>query len=244
VKPIEVNGVRIGPELIRSKAALLRQEARATGYEVTPEDGLRFLEDATDQVVHEELVEQEAARQSLTVEQLFDVWCKPVRSPRAKDLRDIYLRHQEQFWAPDSIFVSHIVKNVNHEDERELRMVEMQRVLEILESGADFAATADAHSDCSGNGGRIGHIQRGEMVPEFDDVVFEASIGKITPIFCSRFGVHIALVLESRPAGILSFEEIAPNIERAIIAERRDTVIAERIKQLRERAIVRQVSGI
>ena len=240
---LEVNGARVDPEIIRAEAAILRQQARSAGREVTPEDGLRFWEHAVERTVEKTILEQEAARQSLAVGQLLDAWCKFVRPPRPKEVRDLYSNNREEFWTPASVVVSQIVKNVHHADEREARRIEMERVREILESGAEFAETADAHSDCPGNGGRIGCIQRGEMVPEFDDIVFGAPVGQVSPVFSTRFGFHIVLVTESWEEGILPFEKVAATIESALFAQKRKVVMARRIAQLRSQATIREVSG-
>ena len=238
---IEVNGIRIDPELIRNHTALLRDQAREEGIDLTPEDGLKLLEEAADFAIRLELVRQEALRKSVTVDHLVDTWCKSVRPPRAKEVREIYVKHREDFWRPPAVFVSHIVKNVNHDDERELLHTELLRIHELLAGGSDFAAVADAHSDCPGDGGRLGYIHRGEMVPEFDEVVFSAALGAITPVFSTRFGLHIALVSEARPEGIRPFEEVAPRIENAIFQEMTNEVVGERIRKLRSVAIVRVV---
>ena len=63
---------------------------------------------------------------------------------------------------------------------------------EIL-SGADFAELARKHSSCpSGKqGGSLGEFGPGEMVPEFDKVVFSAEIGKVQGPVKTQFGYHL-----------------------------------------------------
>ena len=50
-----------------------------------------------------------------------------------------------------------------------------------IDSGADFAELAKAHSQCpSGQqGGDLGSFGQGEMVREFDDVVFNATVDTV-----------------------------------------------------------------
>ncbi len=50
-----------------------------------------------------------------------------------------------------------------------------------IENGADFAAVARDHSNCpsSRDGGNLGSFGRGQMVPEFDTVVFGAPVGVV-----------------------------------------------------------------
>ena len=62
-----------------------------------------------------------------------------------------------------------------------------------IENGADFAKVAREHSQCpSGkSGGDLGEFGRGQMVPEFDTVVFTAEIGKVHGPIKTQFGYHL-----------------------------------------------------
>ncbi|MFA6092398.1 MAG: peptidylprolyl isomerase [Elusimicrobiota bacterium] len=65
-----------------------------------------------------------------------------------------------------------------------------------IEEGTDFAALAREHSQCpSGrSGGELGEFGPGEMVPEFDKVVFSAEIGKVCGPIKTQFGWHLVEV--------------------------------------------------
>jgi peptidyl-prolyl cis-trans isomerase C len=62
-----------------------------------------------------------------------------------------------------------------------------------IEEGKDFAETAKAHSKCpSGQkGGELGEFTPGQMVPEFDKVVFSAEVGKVHGPVKTNFGYHL-----------------------------------------------------
>ena len=59
--------------------------------------------------------------------------------------------------------------------------------------GADFAEIAAAHSQCpSGKqGGDLGSFSPGQMVPEFDTVVFNEAIGDVHGPVKTQFGYHL-----------------------------------------------------
>ena len=44
----------------------------------------------------------------------------------------------------------------------------------------------------------MGWVQRGKMVPEFEEVMLAAEIGEISAPFQSEFGFHILQVLDKR----------------------------------------------
>jgi|TARA_B110000483_G_scaffold236517_1_gene309780 peptidyl-prolyl cis-trans isomerase C len=62
-----------------------------------------------------------------------------------------------------------------------------------IEQGADFAEIAKQHSSCpSGkNGGELGEFGPGQMVREFDEVVFSADINQVQGPVKTQFGFHL-----------------------------------------------------
>lgn len=62
-----------------------------------------------------------------------------------------------------------------------------------IEAGADFAAIAKQYSSCpSGrSGGDLGTFGPGQMVKEFDEVVFTGEINKVLGPVKTQFGYHL-----------------------------------------------------
>ena len=62
-----------------------------------------------------------------------------------------------------------------------------------IEGGADFGDIAKEHSDCpSGkDGGGLGSFGPGQMVPEFDTVVFHEEVGAVHGPVKTSFGYHL-----------------------------------------------------
>ena len=67
-----------------------------------------------------------------------------------------------------------------------------------IENGADFADVAKQHSQCpSGQrGGDLGQFGRGQMVPEFDQVVFSGDVGAVLGPVKTQFGYHLIEVTQ------------------------------------------------
>jgi len=62
-----------------------------------------------------------------------------------------------------------------------------------IENGASFTDMAKKHSLCpSGrNGGDLGTFSQGQMVPEFDKVVFNDELHKVHGPVQTQFGYHL-----------------------------------------------------
>ena len=73
-----------------------------------------------------------------------------------------------------------------------------QDLKDQIDNGADFAALAAEHSQCpSGKqGGELGSFSPGQMVREFDEVVFSADVGQVHGPVQTQFGYHLIEVTE------------------------------------------------
>ena len=62
-----------------------------------------------------------------------------------------------------------------------------------IEKGGDFAELAKVHSKCpsGAQGGDLGTFGPGQMVREFDEVVFSAPIGEVQGPVKTQFGFHL-----------------------------------------------------
>jgi parvulin-like peptidyl-prolyl isomerase len=134
------------------------------------------------------------------------------RGPSRKEVALYYKTHRSQFQIPEQIHVFQIVKNVDQTIVREEARALIEAAIHELRAGMPFGEAADCYSDCGGNGGELGWVERGVMVEEFEDVVFSLPVGEISPIFETRFGFHIALVTAKRGPGTLSLSAVYDQI--------------------------------
>ena len=73
---------------------------------------------------------------------------------------------------------------------------ECSNIKKQIEEGSDFAQMAKEHSQCpSGKqGGDLGEFSPGQMVKEFDEVVFSDEVGKVHGPVKTRFGYHLIFI--------------------------------------------------
>lgn len=73
-----------------------------------------------------------------------------------------------------------------------------QELKDQIEGGTDFAELARQYSSCpSGqNGGELGRFRPGEMVREFDEVVFSAELNTVQGPVKTQFGYHLLEVTD------------------------------------------------
>ncbi|HTS24549.1 MAG TPA: peptidylprolyl isomerase [Bryobacteraceae bacterium] len=158
--------------------------------------------------------------------------------PKSKEVGDYFKKNAAQFCTPEMVRAAHIVRNI---DERTDEAAARASILEIagkLADGADFAQTADAFSDCPGQGGDLGVFARGAMVLEFERVVFSLSPGQVSEPFRTPFGYHIAKLIEHRPPRMLTFAEVRDQIADMLYTAKRTRALERFLDQLRAKAVV------
>jgi len=164
-----------------------------------------------------------------------------VSAPRHKDLVERYKKNRDAMLRPAMAHASHIVRNVRRgeegtEESSDEALAVIQTAEKQLDAGMPFAEVADQHSSCAGNGGSLGWFPMGEMVEEFDNIIFALKPGARSQIFRSQFGYHIALLHELRAEGPIPFDEVKSHLEQEILKEKRDKALGDYLDRLRAKA--------
>jgi parvulin-like peptidyl-prolyl isomerase len=177
----------------------------------------------------------------MRVQRVIDDLTRNVPRPPARAVQAFYDANRERFQQGPSVRVRHIIINVD-----EMRPLEEAQQLigeaeAALAKGQSFEKVARRFSDCGGNFGELGWITAGEMVEEFDQVVFNLKPGQRSGVFRTRFGLHIAEVSQRRPAGVQPFAEVRNAIARDMFETERQRVLIQTLRNIAAQADVRAV---
>ena len=164
-----------------------------------------------------------------------------VSTPKNKEIAEFYRKNREQFKLPERVRAGHIVKHVGDGVDEETARSVVEEAQRALTAGGVFEEVADKLSDCPGSGGDLGQFPRGEMVEEFDQVVFEMEPGEVSPIFQTVFGFHIAKVYEHSPETTRPLAEVQEEIKKQIHSQKQNRAIENFVDGLRAKAEVREV---
>ncbi len=161
-----------------------------------------------------------------------------VKPPRTKELATFYRRNKDRYRTEETVRAAHIVKHVEKGvSEAEARQ-SAERLHARLQAGTSFEQIADEESDCPGNGGDLGYFPRGRMVKEFEDVVFGLPVDAVSGVFQTRFGFHIAKVLDRKPKGLRQFRDVQDEIREELVQDRRTELLEDFVDQLRFEAVI------
>ncbi len=110
------------------------------------------------------------------------------------DIVSAYEAEKQAAAADEQRRASHILLRLTDDRDEEAAIAEARQLRAQLNTGADFAELAKAHSDDPGsaaNGGDLGPAARGVFVPEFEEALFALETGELSEPVVSQFGVHL-----------------------------------------------------
>jgi len=170
----------------------------------------------------------------LLLERYFDRICADVEAPGEEECRLFYESNPARFEYPEMLRAAHIVRAPSAEQAPQALIAEMMNMREELIKGAPFADMADSRSQCDDNGGDLGWFPRGQMVPEFEEVVFKMQPGEISDVFQTPFGFHIVKLAERRPGGLREFDDVRYEIENLLFDQKKNERIGEVVDELKK----------
>ncbi|SEF61161.1 Parvulin-like peptidyl-prolyl isomerase [Bryocella elongata] len=221
---------------------LLRQAAARRHPDISPDDIAAELarRRGTPQSVTCSHSERDAIIRALQIERLMDEIVRTVPRPPAKEVEASYIAQRERFREPETLQVRHIIANVDGVRDEALALATITEAREALDAGEAFHKVADRFSDCAGVGGDLGWIARGEMVEEFDDVVFALKPGTVSETFRTVFGFHIATVLARRAPRQLGLSEVRAQIARELHDDRKQAAVLTYLRGLAAQSEIRR----
>ncbi|MFT2097356.1 peptidylprolyl isomerase [Marinomonas sp. 2405UD66-6] len=114
-----------------------------------------------------------------------------------------------------------------------------------LKAGADFNELAKEYSEDQGStlqGGDLGWVTPGTMVPEFETMMNQTNVGDISKPFRTQFGWHI-LQVEGRREADISDKVKRQNAQQALTAQKQDVVLSSWLDELRADAFIDRKSN-
>jgi parvulin-like peptidyl-prolyl isomerase len=225
----EKNGDKIPPDQVKAALAKLKEQY---------DDPNKLYEDFNAE--SDEQIEKDITRQ-MKVEQRLSQVCEDLPKPSKASIQKYYEENQEQFKSGERARVAHIVRYVNWQTDEQTAYEAISRAQEELKSGVPFETVVDKYTDCADSGGDLGLVMRGQMVEEFEDVVFNLGPGQISDIFRTRFGFHIAKVYTREPATVASLEDVKDRITDILKEQMRSEAIDNFIDGLKNEAKIEEV---
>jgi peptidyl-prolyl cis-trans isomerase C len=213
-------GIRPAPEELERTLAPTREGMPAKELEAT------LAEAETDRASW-----RRAAERDLTIEKLQVTITAPV-TVSDQELDAWIARHRDRRELPEEVRAAQLLVRT------EAAAVEARR--RIL-GGMAFAEVAReiSLSPDADRGGDLGFFARGQMPPEFDEVVFPLPRGQLSEVVASPYGFHLFLVTDRRPARTRSDAELRADVKTALLAGKREEAFRAWLTDARAKASIK-----
>ncbi|UAL50213.1 MULTISPECIES: peptidylprolyl isomerase [Metabacillus] len=181
-------------------------------YKVTDKEIDERIKEYKEQFGGEEGLKQALAQKGMSDEQVFkkNVERELLAQKAATDgvkVSEEEVKKEFENKYKEEIKASHILVK----DEKTAKEVQ-----ERLDKGEDFAQLASVYSTDPGSkdkGGDLGHFTKGNMVPEFDQVVFSLDVNHVSDPVKTEYGYHIIKVTDKKTN---TFEDKKAEIEKEL----------------------------
>jgi parvulin-like peptidyl-prolyl isomerase len=230
---------------------LLHQQARLEDMEI-PDEQI----DATVKQLHAAYEDKESlyaaldcqddsqvrdyALTSIKAERMLEGVRETARKPDAAGIEQFFSARRDQYQVPERVHAAHIVINTDWQTDENVARERIEQAQAELQKGTPFHLVAEKFSDCPERGGDLGFFVKGQMVEEFEDVVFNLGTGQVSDIFRSRYGLHIATVYQREPAAESPLEEVRERVEEDLTEQLRNDAVYAFIDSLKAKADIQK----
>ncbi len=160
-----------------------------------------------------------------------------------REIRDFYEKNISEFLPPEQLRASHILfltpVDANDDVERTKRST-AERVLEKIRKGANFADMARQFSQdpSASRDGDLGVVKRGEVLPNFERVLFAMKDGEVSDVVRTRAGFHIIQLVKRMPRTPKPFSEAEVQIRDRLFQEKANTRFRRWMEDLKKKAYI------
>ena len=139
------------------------------------------------------------------------------------EVKNYYNDNKDSFMQPEEIRLRAILIKSKKGQGGEAGALQLIRdLMKRLKEGCDFEGLAKQYSDApgAGEGGLMGYVKKGDLMPQIEDIVFHLKEGEITGIIQSPLGYHIFKVDEKKIRRMRELAEVRQDIEEFLYREK------------------------
>ncbi len=210
---------------------LLEQEGRKTGIVVTDAEIMATIRDivARQNVTMDDL-NRALAKEGMTLEEYRNdireqmvrmrILRRDVRSKitiSEEEIGEYYLKHREEYEGKEAVRIKQILllyaPDMDEAGKRDLRE-KAETIRKRIMAGESFDLLAANYSQgpAAAQGGDVGFVEKGMLLPEVDRIVFSLGKDEVSPVISSSVGVHLVKVIDKRGAGVKPIEAVREEI--------------------------------
>jgi parvulin-like peptidyl-prolyl isomerase len=227
-------GVTVSPEEIKDAINRLKQQ-----YNITTDEQ---FESSLSQSGMTRADMENRLRETLITNKVFARELRNRGELDDRELRERYNREKEHYRLPERARLREIVivKPESPAAAEEARKRAETAASDARAPGADFAKIAAAVSEAGtkDQGGDLGEVARGELLPNLDAAVFNAAAGDVLGPIETRSGWHVLKVDQRLPSEVPAFESVKDRLRKDASDETFQRDLKAYLESLRKDAFI------
>ncbi len=158
-----------------------------------------------------------------------------------KEQQAFYKSQSELFLTEESVRAMHLFRSIRRAEEKLDSYNLLKEARTKLIAGEDFIPIAEQYSEKPVEEADLGFFKRGELMEEFEMVVFSMADGEVSPVFLSPHGMHVAKRVESAAPQLQPFEAVQDQVLTLLTQDWKEARLQEEIERLKEEAKVEEI---
>ena len=156
------------------------------------------------------------------------------------EIENYYNKNLNEFQQPERIKLKNILVSIKKFPDPNKALGLAKDISKRLGEGCDFDGLAKMYSDGPGasEGGLMGYVKRGDLLPEIEKAIFILKPGEVTGVVQSSLGYHIFKVEEREAPKTLSLSDVRRDVEGAVYKSKVDAKIKGWIEGLKKSAYI------
>ena len=146
-----------------------------------------------------------------------------------EEKRAFFEAQKQSFSKPETASAKHIL--VDSEEKA-------NDILGKINAGeVSFEDAAKEHSTCPSKdaGGDLGTFGRGQMVPEFENAVFNMNNGEVSGPVKTQFGYHLIKLENKNESSIPEYDEVAEEVGKTLLFQKQGEVYQQKLNEVKEK---------
>lgn len=156
------------------------------------------------------------------------------------EMKRYYQGHRDRFALPEEYTLSQILVPSRSPGEAADALAKIRRAMDELKRGEKFEDVALQYSDGPNalQGGRIGFVRRGELLPAIERAIAPLVPGGISDIVESAAGFHIFRVEDKKPKQYRPFEEVKYEIQGLVFEQKTEDGFQSWLADLKNKSYI------
>ena len=219
------------------------QEAKAKKVEVSDVEVKQALEQMKRQGSPLDITDpshRQTVRDQLLLMRVADQHIRGNITVGDSELKRFYQEHHDRFALPEEYQLSQIIIQPRSSEGLAEALTKARRAMDDLKRGEKFEDVAMQYSDGANalQGGRLGLVRQGELIPVIEQAVARLVPGGISDIIESPEGIQIIRMDDRKPKQFRRYEDVRREVQELVYQQKSEEMYQSWLVDLKNKAYI------